>query len=87
MKGKVLPLEILSKQNGADLTELARDGNGGFFPYKIWMSDLWECQDCGTIVAYVADHHGQQPLKHKHQPGFEEQAFQTMIKAKEWTRG
>lgn len=37
-------------------------------PYKVWMSDLWECQGCGSQIVVG---HGGQPLAEHYQPEFE----------------
>ena len=39
-------------------------------PYKLWNSDLWECQGCGTQI--VAGH-GSQALSIQHEEDFAEQ--------------
>ena len=85
--------QMRPKQNGVEVTDLLRRvdefGNEDYRPYKVWQSDLWECQDCGQVVAHIADvaiRFPQQPIAEHYQPGFEERAFKTEVKAKEWTR-
>lgn len=77
--------QMRPKQNGVDVTELARN-KAEYWPYKVWEGDLLECQDCGITVVYIGDNHGQLPWKEHHQEGFDEAAFKAPYKAKEFTR-
>ena len=78
--------QMRPKKNGVEVTELATLVTGQEQePYKVWMGDLWECQDCGSQVVFISP--TQEAFKHKHEPGFEEWAFKAPFKAKEWSRG
>lgn len=41
-------------------------------PYKLWMGDLWECDDCGAQIVVGT---GQQPLAEHYQPEFVERVL------------
>lgn len=51
------------KKNGVAFTEMAQDR-----PYKLWMGDLWECQDCGNQIIYSRP--SQSPIAEHFQEGF-----------------
>ena len=55
-------------------------------PYKLWMADLWECQDCGAQVLYTDAR--QHPLAEHHQPEFAAKvvSYAPAYQAKEWNR-
>lgn len=69
------------KKNGAPFVEMAQDR-----PYKLWMADLWECQDCGAQVLHTSPL--QHPIAESYQPDFalKLEAHKPQFKAKEWNR-
>jgi len=69
------------KKTGIGLVELAQDE-----PYKLWMADLWECSDCGSLVLYT--HASQQPIAEHYQPDFAAKmaTYSPQFQAKEWNR-
>lgn len=69
------------KKNGTSFVELAQDR-----PYKLWMADLWECQDCGSLVLYTAA--SQKPIAEHYQPDFQAAMANhaPQFQAKEWNR-
>ena len=69
------------KKNGTSFIELAGDR-----PYKLWMADLWECQDCGTQILYTSDR--QSPIAEHFQPDFgaKVQSYAPPYQSKEWNR-
>jgi len=69
------------KKNGVSFTEMAQDR-----PYKLWMADLWECQDCGAQMLYVAP--TQTPIAESHQEKFVAKLaqYEPHFQAKEWSR-
>jgi hypothetical protein len=73
--------QMRPKQNGFLFVETTETND----PYKIWHSDLWECQDCNKTVAYTD--HRQLPIMEHHQPGFLERVAQILVSARPWTRG
>jgi hypothetical protein len=69
------------KQNGVPFVEMAEDR-----PYKLWMADLWECQDCHAQVLYVGP--TQQAFAENYQSDFAEKLkkYAPKYQAKEWSR-
>lgn len=69
------------KKNGVAFTEMAQDR-----PYKLWMGDLWECQDCGAEMIY--SHPQQSPIAESYEARFAAQmeSFKPTYQAKEWSR-
>ena len=69
------------KKNGVAFTEMAGDR-----PYKIWMADLLECQDCGAQILYSDI--SQQPIAESHQEQFRAKlaSYKPQYQAKEWNR-
>lgn len=69
------------KENGASFVEMA-----GSNPYKLWMADLWECQDCGAQVLHTSPL--QRPIAEHYQPEFADKVktFAPQFQAKEWNR-
>lgn len=69
------------KKVGVPFTEMAGDQ-----PYKLWMADLMECQECGAQVLFTAAL--QKPIAESYQPEFAEklQTFAPQYQAKEWNR-
>jgi len=69
------------KKNGTAFTEMAGDR-----PYKLWMADLWECQDCGAQVLYTSAL--QTPVAEHYQPDFaaKMQSYAPEFQAREWNR-
>ena len=69
------------KKNGTSFVELAQDR-----PYKVWMADLWECQDCGALVLYTDSR--QKPVAESFQDNFTAQlaSYAPPYSAKEWNR-
>ena len=82
--------QMRPKRNGVEVVEQARqrsdEAPDKYWDYKLWMADLWECQDCGTHVPYVGDRHGQQAFREHFQEGFAERVQEVGYRAKEWTR-
>ena len=69
------------KKNGTAFVEMAEDR-----PYKLWMADLWECQDCGSQILYTDPR--QKPVAESYQPDFaaKMQSYAPPYQAKEWNR-
>jgi DNA-directed RNA polymerase subunit RPC12/RpoP len=69
------------KKNGVSFTEMAQDR-----PYKLWMADLWQCQDCGAKVLYTAPM--QKPIAESFQQEFTAKLanYAPEYQAKEWSR-
>lgn len=69
------------KKNGTAFTEMAQER-----PYKLWMGDLWECQDCKAQVIYSSER--QSPIAEHYQPDFAAKltSFAPQFQAKEWNR-
>ncbi len=69
------------KKNGVAFTEMAGDR-----PYKLWMADLWECQDCGNLVLHTAPI--QRPIAESYQADFAEKLanYDPLYQAREWSR-
>jgi len=69
------------KKNGVAFTEMAGDR-----PYKLWMADLWECQDCGALVLHTAS--TQKPIAESFQQEFAAKlaSFNPEFQAREWNR-
>jgi len=69
------------KKNGTSFVEMAQDR-----PYKLWMGDLWECQDCGSQIIYTDPK--QTPIAEHFQPEFAEKmkSWSPQFQAKEWNR-
>jgi hypothetical protein len=69
------------KKNGTSFIEMAQDR-----PYKLWMADLWECQDCGAQVLHTAP--TQKPISESHMDNFalSINTYQPKYQAKEWNR-
>lgn len=69
------------KKNGVEFIELAQDR-----PYRLWSSDMWECQDCGTTVLYASPL--QRPIAESFQPDFvaKVRSYDPQFQAKEWSR-
>ena len=69
------------KKNGVSFIEMAKD-----CPYKLWMADLWECQDCGVQVLYTSP--AQRPIAEHFQDDFAAKvhSYAPQWKAKEWNR-
>jgi hypothetical protein len=69
------------KKNGTAFIEMAQDR-----PYKLWMADLWECQDCGAQVLYTAPM--QTPIAESYQEEFPATlaTYAPPYQAKEWSR-
>jgi len=69
------------KKNGTSFVEMAQDR-----PYKLWMADLLECQDCGAQV--LSTNSRQNPIAESHQPEFAASmaSFAPAFQAKEWNR-
>jgi len=69
------------KKNGTSFVEMAGDR-----PYKLWMADLWECQDCGAQVLYTAP--TQLPIAEHYQPEFAAklESYAPQYQSKEWSR-
>jgi len=68
------------RKNGVPFVELLEDG---MTPYKLWESDQWECEDCGTSVLHVDSR--QNPLAHSYEETFGQSiaAFDPAIRAKQ----
>ena len=73
--------EMRPKQNGASFIEMA-----GNEPYKLWMADLWECQECGAQILYTNTL--QSPIAQHFQPDFADKvrSYKPQYRAKEWNR-
>jgi hypothetical protein len=69
------------KKNGTSFVEMAGDR-----PYKLWMADLWECQDCGALVLFTSPQ--QKPVAESHDVDFAAKmsSFAPQFQAKEWDR-
>ena len=69
------------KKNGVSFVEMAQDR-----PYKLWMADLWECQDCGAQVLYTDSR--QKPVGEHFEPEFEKKLadYKPQFQSKEWNR-
>lgn len=69
------------KKNGTSFVEMAQDR-----PYKLWMADLWECQDCGAQILYTAP--TQHAVAEHYQPDFlaKMESYNPPYQAKEWNR-
>jgi hypothetical protein len=69
------------KKNGVPFVEMADDR-----PYKLWMADLWECQDCKATVLHVGE--AQQPIAQHFEVDFKAKInhYQPKYLAKEWNR-
>lgn len=69
------------KKNGVSFVEMVREE-----PYKLWMADLWECQDCGAQVLYT--HPSQSPIAEQHQPNFKAtiKSYSPEYRARDWSR-
>jgi hypothetical protein len=69
------------KRNGTSFVEMAQDR-----PYKLWMADLWECQDCGNQVLYADSR--QNPIAESFQAEFSAmlESYAPAFQAKEWNR-
>ena len=69
------------KKNGVPFVEMAGDR-----PYKLWSSDLMECQDCGALVLWTAPR--QMPISESYQEDFTAKltAWAPQHRAREWTR-
>jgi hypothetical protein len=69
------------KKNGTAFIEMAQAR-----PYKLWMADLWECQDCGAQVLYTAPM--QTPIAESYQEEFPAKiaTYAPPYQAKEWSR-
>ena len=54
--------QMRPKKNGFEFLEMAQmNGQSAEqSPYKLWMGDLWECQDCGQQIVYTDA--GQTPI-------------------------
>ena len=80
--------QMRPKRNGVEVVEQARRAPDVYWDYKLWIADLWECQDCGVEVLYVGDRHGhgQLPFREHFQEGFAERVQEVGYRAKEWTR-
>lgn len=70
------------KKNGVPFVEMA-----GANPYKIWMADLWQCQDCGAEVLHTSPL--QHPVAEHYEANFEQamRSYAPQYQAKEWNRG
>lgn len=73
--------QMRPKKNGTAFVEMAEDR-----PYKLWMADLWECQDCGAQVLHT--NNLQHPLAEHYQPDFAEKvaSYNPQFQSKEWSR-
>jgi len=69
------------KKNGVAFVEMAQDR-----PYKLWMADLWQCQECGAEVLYTSP--SQRPVAEHFQDDFaaKMQSYAPQYQAKDWTR-
>jgi len=69
------------KKNGVSFVEMAEDR-----PYKLWMADLWECQDCRAMVLYTSP--SQRPVAEHYQDDFQAklQSYAPEFRAKDFTR-
>jgi hypothetical protein len=56
------------KENGYTWTETIYEA-GGHVPYKLWMSDLWQCPKCEHLMVTG---HGNKPVRERHEPDFDE---------------
>jgi len=74
--------QMRPKKNGFPIIETIEGGS----PYKLFDSDLWECQDCGITVAFISP--AQQPISEYWKPDFQKtcNSFAAEAKAKPWTR-
>lgn len=69
------------KKNGTSFIEMAQDR-----PYKLWMADLWECQDCGAQILYTSPL--QRPISESYMDNFGAKLsmYNPIYQAKEWNR-
>lgn len=69
------------KKNGVPFVEMAEDR-----PYKLWMADLWECQDCGAMMLHTSP--SQQPVAEHYQGDFQAklQRYDPKFQAKDFAR-
>lgn len=81
--------QMRPKKNGVAFVETAKlaGATAEVSPYKLWMGDLLECQDCGTEVIYTMP--TQTPIAHNYQPDFAQkvESYSPICKARDWTRG
>lgn len=49
----------------------------GWTGYKVWMSDLWECQGCGGQILCG---HGASPVVERHHAGFEAESDKSVFR-------
>jgi len=51
---------------------------GEWVPYKLWSSDLWWCEGCGTEIIVG---HAAKPIKEQYEADFEEtvQLFEPLV--------
>lgn len=70
------------KKNGVPFVELA-----GEEPYKLWMADLWECQDCHASVLHTSP--SQRPIAEHFEDDFATklQDYAPQFKSRDFTRG
>ncbi len=68
------------KKNGASFVEMAQD-----LPYKLWLADLWECQDCGAEVLHTSPM--RRPVAEHYQADFaaKMESYAPLYQAKEWS--
>lgn len=78
--------QMRPKKNGFEFLEMARMGGQSAeqAPYKLWMGDLWECQDCGNQIVYTDAR--QSPIAEHFQPGFAKRCEEVTVSAAEWSR-
>jgi hypothetical protein len=57
------------RKNGFYWVEMRPVGEEKWIPYKIWVSDLWECKKCGSQILCG---HGIQPVSVQHETGFKD---------------
>lgn len=69
------------KKNGTPFVEMAQDR-----PYKLWMADLMECQECGAEILYTGKM--QSPLAEHFEENFSSLMayYKPTYQAKEWNR-
>lgn len=69
------------KKNGVPFIEMAGEN-----PYKLWMADLWSCQDCGAEVLHTSEF--QRPIAEHFHPDFATkiQSYAPRYEAREWNR-
>lgn len=56
-----------TKEERDGVSNRGKDANG-WVPYKVWISDLWECQGCG---AQIITGHAHNPLSEHYMDDFE----------------